>query len=260
MGERCSRPCTSRVPQALHLSFLCLPSLLGFTLWLHTQECVSSWQLFQGCSGAHGQKKGNAWWVATILVIDLASCRSGGSTCRQPQSAAAWPVTHASSLGSRHASRDPAAQQAGPGAAGDHLYRMNYQDFVNTHRMSGADITVAALPTSEKLASAFGLMKIDGTGRIVDFAEKPQGEALRAMAVDTTVLGLSADRWGPCSWQEDFLSASRACVPLWLWAWGARCCLFRDVVELGPAAGGRRGGVTRTYSCRRPVSTVTDGS
>ena len=78
--------------------------------------------------------------------------------------------------------------------AGDHLYRMNYQDFVNTHRVSGADITVAALPTSEKLASAFGLMKIDGSGRIVDFAEKPQGDALRAMAVDTTVLGLAPER------------------------------------------------------------------
>ena len=79
-------------------------------------------------------------------------------------------------------------------AAGDHLYRMNYQDFVNTHRVSGADITVAALPTSEKLASAFGLMKIDNSGRIIDFAEKPSGDALRAMQVDTTVLGLSPER------------------------------------------------------------------
>lgn len=50
--------------------------------------------------------------------------------------------------------------------AGDHLYRMNYQDFVTTHRKTGADITVAALPTDEKQATAFGLMKIDGTGRI----------------------------------------------------------------------------------------------
>ena len=74
---------------------------------------------------------------------------------------------------------------------------MNYQDFVNTHRMSGADITVAALPTSEKLASAFGLMKINNTGRIVDFAEKPSGEALKAMQVDTTVLGLSPERCVP---------------------------------------------------------------
>ena len=43
---------------------------------------------------------------------------------------------------------------------------MNYQDFVHTHRQTGADITVAALPTDEKQATAFGLMKIDGTGRI----------------------------------------------------------------------------------------------
>lgn len=50
--------------------------------------------------------------------------------------------------------------------AGDHLYRMNYQDFVTTHRKTGADITVAALPTDEKQATAFGLMKIDGSGRI----------------------------------------------------------------------------------------------
>ena len=48
-----------------------------------------------------------------------------------------------------------------PFAAGDHLYRMNYQDFVNRHRESGADITVAALPAEEKQAQAFGLMKID---------------------------------------------------------------------------------------------------
>ena len=43
---------------------------------------------------------------------------------------------------------------------------MNYQDFVHTHRQTGADITVAALPTDEKQATAFGLMKIDETGRI----------------------------------------------------------------------------------------------
>eukprot|EP00891_Asterochloris_glomerata_P007450 jgi/Astpho2/7450/Aster-02029 len=78
--------------------------------------------------------------------------------------------------------------------SGDHLYRMNYQDFVHTHRKSGADITVAALPTDEKQAAAFGLMKINDSGKIIDFAEKPQGDALRAMQVDTTKLGLDAER------------------------------------------------------------------
>lgn len=79
-------------------------------------------------------------------------------------------------------------------SAGDHLYRMNYQDFVNKHRTSGADITVAALPAAEKEAQAFGLMKINGNGQITDFSEKPKGDALKAMQVDTTVLGLDAER------------------------------------------------------------------
>lgn len=74
---------------------------------------------------------------------------------------------------------------------------MDYTPFVRKHRESGADITVAALPMDAKRAEAFGVMKIDDTGRIVDFAEKPKGDALRAMEVDTTVLGLEAHRWPP---------------------------------------------------------------
>jgi len=77
--------------------------------------------------------------------------------------------------------------------SGDHLYRMDYSDFVKTHRQCNADITVSCLPMDDSRASDFGLMKIDNTGRIIDFAEKPEGDALKAMAVDTTVLGLSAE-------------------------------------------------------------------
>ena len=75
--------------------------------------------------------------------------------------------------------------------SGDHLYRMDYAEFVLAHRRAGAEITVAALPCQEREAEAFGLMKIDAGGRIVEFAEKPKGDALRAMQVDTTVLGLT---------------------------------------------------------------------
>lgn len=49
---------------------------------------------------------------------------------------------------------------------GDHLYRMDYRDFVRKHRESGAAITIAALPCDEKRASAFGLMKIDESGKV----------------------------------------------------------------------------------------------
>jgi glucose-1-phosphate adenylyltransferase len=69
---------------------------------------------------------------------------------------------------------------------------MDYKDFVRKHRDSGAAITIAALPCDEKRASAFGLMKIDESGRVTEFAEKPSGDALKAMQVDTTVLGVDA--------------------------------------------------------------------
>jgi len=77
--------------------------------------------------------------------------------------------------------------------SGDHLYRMDYRDFVRHHRETNADITLSVLPVDDERASSFGLMKIDDSGRIIDFSEKPKGDALKRMQVDTTTLGLSAD-------------------------------------------------------------------
>lgn len=77
--------------------------------------------------------------------------------------------------------------------SGDHLYRMDYRDFIQRHRDTNADITISVIPMDDRRASDFGLMKIDADGRVVDFCEKPKGDALRQMQVDTTVLGLSAE-------------------------------------------------------------------
>ncbi|MBD2107335.1 glucose-1-phosphate adenylyltransferase [Nodosilinea sp. FACHB-13] len=77
--------------------------------------------------------------------------------------------------------------------SGDHLYRMDYSDFVEHHRRTNADITLSVLPVDEAHASSFGLMKIDDSGRIINFSEKPKGDALKEMQVDTTTLGLSAE-------------------------------------------------------------------
>ncbi len=77
--------------------------------------------------------------------------------------------------------------------SGDHLYRMDYGLFVERHRSTGADVTLSVVPVGYKVAPSFGLMKIDGSGRIVDFYEKPKGDALESMKVDTTTLGLSAE-------------------------------------------------------------------
>ena len=75
--------------------------------------------------------------------------------------------------------------------SGDHLYRMDYSLFVKRHRETNADITLSVVPIDDKRASSFGLMKIDDNGRGVDFAEKPSGDALKQMLVDTTTLGLT---------------------------------------------------------------------
>ncbi|KAF5808122.1 putative glucose-1-phosphate adenylyltransferase [Helianthus annuus] len=82
--------------------------------------------------------------------------------------------------------------------AGDHLYRTDYEKFIQAHRVSDADITVAALPMDEKRATAFGLMKIEKEGRIIEFSKKPKGEKLQAMKVDTSILGLDDKRAKKC--------------------------------------------------------------
>ena len=77
--------------------------------------------------------------------------------------------------------------------SGDHLYRMDYSKFIQRHRETNADITLSVVPIDQKRAPSFGLMKIDSQGRVIDFYEKPKGDALKKMQVDTTVLGLNAE-------------------------------------------------------------------
>ncbi|QEY31623.1 glucose-1-phosphate adenylyltransferase [Synechococcus sp. RSCCF101] len=77
--------------------------------------------------------------------------------------------------------------------SGDQLYRMDYSLFVKHHIETGADLSVAALPVDEAQAQAFGLMRTDVEGSILEFSEKPKGEALHAMAVDTSRFGLSGE-------------------------------------------------------------------
>jgi len=62
--------------------------------------------------------------------------------------------------------------------AGDHLYRMDYRDFVGYHVETGADITLAVQPVSAEYAPAFGILKRNADGRVVSFVEKPRPEAL----------------------------------------------------------------------------------
>ncbi len=77
--------------------------------------------------------------------------------------------------------------------SGDHLYRMDYRKFIARHFEKKADVTISVIPFQREQAEDFGLLKADANGRIVEFSEKPKGEALEAMRVDTTAFGLSPE-------------------------------------------------------------------
>ena len=77
--------------------------------------------------------------------------------------------------------------------SGDHLYRMDYRDFLARHYETNADVTVSVIPCDAQSASDFGLLKTDPEGRIIEFKEKPKGEDLLAMQVDTKNMGLNAE-------------------------------------------------------------------
>jgi glucose-1-phosphate adenylyltransferase len=69
--------------------------------------------------------------------------------------------------------------------SGDQLYLMDINELVETHRARGADITIAVKPVSREEASAFGILRLDPSGRITEFHEKPkQKEELDVLALD----------------------------------------------------------------------------
>jgi glucose-1-phosphate adenylyltransferase len=66
--------------------------------------------------------------------------------------------------------------------AGDHLYRMDYEEFVATHREKRADVTIAVQPVTQADAPRYGILKADDDGRIISFYEKPPLDGLDALA------------------------------------------------------------------------------
>lgn len=56
---------------------------------------------------------------------------------------------------------------------GDHVYKMDVQQMLDFHHEVGADCTVAAIPVPVSEASAFGIIEVDSSWRILSFTEKP---------------------------------------------------------------------------------------
>ena len=57
--------------------------------------------------------------------------------------------------------------------SGDHIYEMDYDVLIQSHRERGADATVCAIDVPLDEASRYGILDTNAEGRITDFVEKP---------------------------------------------------------------------------------------
>lgn len=62
--------------------------------------------------------------------------------------------------------------------SGDQLYQMDFNDMIEKHRKSGAEITIATYPVNAKDATSFGLLKTNEEHIITSFIEKPAADLL----------------------------------------------------------------------------------
>jgi glucose-1-phosphate adenylyltransferase len=58
--------------------------------------------------------------------------------------------------------------------SGDQLYRMDFRQLIKTHRDTRADVTIAVFPVSADQAASLGILRLDESGRVIGFVEKPQ--------------------------------------------------------------------------------------
>ncbi|HHX29646.1 MAG TPA: glucose-1-phosphate adenylyltransferase [Clostridiaceae bacterium] len=57
--------------------------------------------------------------------------------------------------------------------SGDHIYKMDYAKMVAAHIEKEAEATIAVIEVPWSEASRFGIMNVDGEGRVTEFEEKP---------------------------------------------------------------------------------------
>ena len=62
--------------------------------------------------------------------------------------------------------------------SGDQLYQMDFNNMINAHEKSGAEISIATLPVDAKDATSFGILKTNEENVITSFIEKPKADLL----------------------------------------------------------------------------------
>lgn len=58
--------------------------------------------------------------------------------------------------------------------SGDHIYKMDYEAMLESHKEREASLTVSVMEVPLEEASRFGIMNTDDTDRIIEFEEKPK--------------------------------------------------------------------------------------
>ncbi len=69
--------------------------------------------------------------------------------------------------------------------SGDQLYQMDFRKMVEQHKISGADVTIAAKPMPTNVASELGIMRVDDNLNITAFVEKPKEKSV----IESLVIG-----------------------------------------------------------------------
>lgn len=69
--------------------------------------------------------------------------------------------------------------------SGDHIYKMDYEVMLASHKANKADVTIAAMPVPIEEAGRFGILVTDKEGKISRFEEKPEkpGSNLASMGI-----------------------------------------------------------------------------
>ena len=69
--------------------------------------------------------------------------------------------------------------------SGDQLYQMDFEEMIDNHAASGADISIATIPVGEREAPEFGILKANEENVITSFIEKPSADLLPEWVSDT---------------------------------------------------------------------------
>ena len=58
--------------------------------------------------------------------------------------------------------------------SGDHLYRMDFEKFIDFHYENNADLTLSVIPVPRSTVSELGILKMNSHYKVMDFVEKPK--------------------------------------------------------------------------------------